>query len=185
MTRNRLIAIGAVAAAGLVAGLLAFFLTRDSNPSVAHVNSQAIKRDQLDTAVEHFRVQYKEEGQPFPDEKSPNFRALQNRLVGLLVYRAEIDQAARRLGIAISDIQVLRKLNENSEGEEHATDPFAYDTVKSELQYERIYAHVTQGVTAQTTAGLSARRNAAMSRFVAKLKRETKVRYEPGYSPGP
>lgn len=185
MTRNRLIAIGALAAAALVAGLLAFFLTRDSNPAVAHVNGQAVTRDQLDTAVEHFRVQYKEEGQPFPGENSPNFRALRNRLVALLVYRAEIDQAARRLGIAVSNIQVLRKLNENSEGEEHPTDPFAYDTVKSQLQYERIYAHVTQGISAQTTAELSARRNAAMSKFVQKLKRETKVRYEPGYAPGP
>ena len=32
---------------------------------------------------------------------------------------------------------------------------------------------------------LSARRNQAMAAFLARLKRETKVRYEPGYEPGP
>src|ERR1043165_2678628 len=53
MTRNRLIAIGAVAAAGLVAGLLAFFLTRDSNPSVARVKGKALTRDPLGTVVGH------------------------------------------------------------------------------------------------------------------------------------
>lgn len=185
MTRNRLIAIGALAAAGLVAGLLAVFLTGHSNPTVAHVNSQAIKRDQLDAAVDHFRAAYQAEGKLFPAENSPNFHALRRRLVALLVYRAELDQAARRLGIEVSNIQVLRALNANSEGEEHPTDPFAYDTVKSQIQYERIYAKVTARISASTTAQLSARRNAAMNRFVAKLKRETQVRYEPGYAPGP
>jgi hypothetical protein len=185
MTRDRLIALGALAAAGLLAGLLVVFLTGHSNPAVAHVNGQAVKRDQLETAVDHFRKESEAEGKPFPDEKSPNFRALQGRLVGLLVYRAELDQAARRFGIAISNIQVLRKLNENSEGEEHPTDAFAYDTVKSQLQYERIFTQVTRGISAPTTAQLSARRNAAMSKFIAKLKRDTQVRYEPGYAPGP
>jgi hypothetical protein len=186
MTRTRLIAVGALAAAGLVAGLLVLLLRGgDSNPTVAHVNGQAIERDRLDAAVDHFRKQYEEEGKPFPDEKSSNFRVLQNQLVGLLVYRTELDQAARRRGIAVSNIQVLRKLNENSEGEEHPTDPFAYDTVKSQLQYERIFTQVTAGISAPTTAQLSARRNAAMKAFVEKLKREAKVRYEPGYAPGP
>ena len=185
MTRTRVVVIGALAAAGLVAGLLFVFLGGDSNPPVAHVNGQVIKRDKLDAAVEHFRKQYEAEGKPFPNEKSSNFRVLQRFVVGLLVYRAELDQAAKRFGIAVSNIQVLRALNTNSEGEEHDTDRFTYDTVKSQIEYERIYAHVTQGISAQTTAELSARRNAAMSKFVAKLKREAKVRYEPGYEPGP
>jgi hypothetical protein len=34
-------------------------------------------------------------------------------------------------------------------------------------------------------AELSARRNAKWTDFLARLQRETKVRYEPGYEPGP
>lgn len=186
MTRTRVVVIGALAAAGLVAGLLVILLGGgDSNPPVAHVNGQAITRDQLDAAVDHFRRQYEAEGKPFPDEKSSNFHVLQNTVVGLLVYQAELDQAARRRGIAVSNAQVLRKLKENSNGEEGPSDPLAFDTVKSQLQIERLFAQVTAGISAPTTAQLSARRNAAMKAFVEKLKRETKVRYEPGYAPGP
>jgi transposase len=39
-------------------------------------------------------------------------------------------------------------------------------------------------VKARTQAELSARKNATMKRFVDRLQRETKVRYEPGYAPG-
>ena len=59
------------------------------------------------------------------------------------------------------------------------------DTVKSQMLYERIYAEVTRRVTAPTTAELAARRNATMKRYIDRLKRETQVRYEPGYAPGP
>ena len=58
-------------------------------------------------------------------------------------------------------------------------------SVKAQLQYEGIYAKVASRVTASSSAQLSARRNEAMSRYLDKLRRETQVRYEPGYSPGP
>jgi hypothetical protein len=184
MNRKRLAVVTVIAAGGLLAGLL---LAQDghSNPAVAHVNDQTITRDQLAAVVEHFRKEYEAEGKPFPGEKSANFRALQNRLLGLLVYRAELSQAARRLGIRVMHIQVLRAMNAGSQGEEQNTDAFQFDTVKAQLLYERIYANVTEGISAPTTAQLSARRNAAMSSYIDKLKRETKVRYEPGYAPGP
>ena len=185
MTRNRVLVIGALAAAGLVAGLLVVFLGGSSNPAVAHVGDQAITHDQLATAIDHFRREYEAEGKPFPEEKSPNFRALQDRLVGLLVYRAELAQAAQRLGIRVTNLQVLRRMNGNSEGEEDATDQFEYDTVKAQLLLERIYAQVTRGITAPTNPELAARKNAAMKRYIDRLERETQVRYEPGYAPGP
>jgi SurA N-terminal domain len=184
MTRNRIAVVAVIAAGGLLAGLL-FARGGHSSPPVAHVDDQTITRDQLAAVVDHFRKEYEAEGKPFPGEKSSNFRALQDRLLTLLVYRAELEQAASRLGINISNIQVLRTLNANSEGEEHDTSEFAYDTVKAQLLYERIYAKVTEGISAPNTTELSARRNAAMTRYIDKLKRETKVRYEPGYTPGP
>ena len=39
-------------------------------------------------------------------------------------------------------------------------------------------------MTGSTEAQRSARRNRRMAEFVARLERETKVRYEPGYAPG-
>jgi SurA N-terminal domain len=187
MTRNRLLVIGGLAAAGLVAGLLLVFLGGDSNPPVAHVAGETISRDQLDVAVEHFRNEAKSEGTPFPDESSDRFRAIRNRLLGVLVYRAELAEAAKRLGVRLTNVEVLRRMNAGSGGEEDAqsSDRFQYDTVKAQMLYERIYATVTRSVTAPTTAQLAARRNAAMKRYIDRLERETQVRYEPGYAPGP
>ena len=54
----------------------------------------------------------------------------------------------------------------------------------TQLRYEAVFARVTKGVTGSTEAQRSARRNRRMAEFVARLERETKVRYEPGYAPG-
>jgi SurA N-terminal domain len=186
MTRKRLVVLGgvALAAGGVALGLV--LGGSDSNPPVAHVGSDTIRRDQLDVAVDHFRLAARDEGTPLPDEQDPRFRVLRNRILGVLVYRAEIAQAARRLGIGVSNIQVLRRMNQNGEGGEGpSADQFTHDTVKTQLLYERIYADVTRGITAPTTAERAARRNGAMKRYVDRLERETKVRYEPGYAPGP
>jgi hypothetical protein len=180
--------VAAVAALVLVAGGIAlglFLSQRHSDPPVAHVGSEKITRDQLEVAVDHFRKEAEKEGTPFPDEKSGRFRILRNHLLSVLVYRTELAQAATRLGVGVSNIQVLRRMNANSEGEEHNTDQFTYDTVKSQMLYERIYADVTRGLSAPTAVALAARRNAAMKRYIDRLKRDTKVRYEPGYAPGP
>jgi SurA N-terminal domain len=186
MTRKRLAVVALLAAAGIVAGVL--LSTRHSNPTVVHVGSGKITLDELETAVDHFRQQAEKEGTPFPDEKSARFRGLRNHLLGVLVYRAELGQAAERLGANVTDIQVLRRLNgakEPGEGEDQSSDQFEYDTVRAQMIYERIYAQVTHGISAATTAELAARKNAAMKRYVDRLKRETQVRYEPGYAPSP
>jgi outer membrane murein-binding lipoprotein Lpp len=182
----RLAAVAVVVGAGILTGLL--LRGGHSNPVVAHVAAETITRDQLEAAVDHFRKDAKQEGTPFPDEYTARFRAFRNRLLGVLVYRVELSQAARRLGVSVSRAQVLRRLNGSSqsgEGSEQGSDQFEYDTVKAQMLYERIYAGVTRHITAPTTAQLSARKNAAMKRYVDRLERETQVRYEPGYAPGP
>ena len=183
MTPLRLAAVAVLAAGGIVAGLL--LRGGHSNPAVAHVGAEKITRDQLETAVDHFRNAAKQEGTPFPDEKSARFRTIRNRLLGVLVYRTELAQAAGRLGLRVTNIQVLRRMSPNSEGEESTTDRFQYDTVKAQLLYERIYAEVTRGISAPTNPELAARKNASMKRYIDRLERDTQVRYEPGYAPGP
>ena len=183
MTRTRLAVVAVLAAGGIAAGLL--LSGGHSDPPVAHVGGEKITRDELEATVDHFRQEAKNEGTPFPDENSARFRSLRNHLLGVLVYRAELAQAARRLGLRVTNIQVLRRMNPSSGGEESTTDRFQYETVKTQLLYERIYANVTRGISSPTTAELTARKNAAMKRYISRLERETQVRYEPGYAPGP
>lgn len=185
MTRTRLAVVAVLAAGGITAGLL-LSSGGNSNPAVAHVGGETITREQLETTVDHFRKAAESEGTPFPDEKSARFRAIRNRLLGVLVYRTELAQAARRLGVHVTNIQVLRRMGPNAEGEEvGSTDRFQYETVKAQLLFERIYAKVTRGINAPTIPERVARKNTAMKRYIDRLERETQVRYEPGYAPGP
>jgi hypothetical protein len=86
--------------------------------AVAHVGGEPVTEEQLDAVVAHFRNEARREGKRFPEEGSPAFRLTRNRLLGLLVYRTELEQAARRLGVAVSDDDVSRRLPAAQSGEE-------------------------------------------------------------------
>jgi hypothetical protein len=153
--------------------------------AVAHVGGEPVTKKQLDAVVAHFRDEARREGKQFPEEGSAAFRQARNRLLGLLVYRTELEQGARRLGVAVSDDDVSRRLPASQGGEEGDLpgDSFPRDTVRAQLLYEGIFRRVTRDVKAPTAAELSARRNRAMAEYVSQLQRETKVRYEPGFAP--
>jgi hypothetical protein len=159
----------------------------NGNPTVATVGGEAITQKQLDAVVAHFRSEAQREGKTFPDEGNAGFKPLRNRLLGLLVYRAELRQAAERLGVKVSEGEISKRLVTPTGGEQEggSGDTFPRDSVAAQLLYERIFDRVTRDVKAPTLAELSARRNKAMADFVARLQRETKVRYEPGFAPGP
>ena len=158
----------------------------NGNPTVATVGGESITQKQLDAVVAHFHSEAQREGKSFPDEMSAGFRPLRNRLLGLLVYRAELRQAADRLGLKVTDSEISRRLATPAGGEQEGNsgDTFPRDSVASQILYERIFDRVTREVKAPTQAELSARRNQAMADFVARLQRETQVSYEPGFAPG-
>src|SRR5918912_2166642 len=83
--------------------------------TLAAVGKQPITREQLDRVVEHFSEEAKREGKPFPPEDSPRFRSLRRSLLGLLVYRAELDQTARRLGVRVTKDEIERRLSGGGE----------------------------------------------------------------------
>ena len=152
--------------------------------TVASVGEATITRDELDRTVAHFDEEARREGRPFPKKGSEGFDALRNRLLGLLVYRAELALEAKRLGVRVSDFEVARRLELGSPGEEGETgDEFVRETVRSQLLYERIFRKVTRGIRGASPAA-SARRNARMTRFLLRMRGRYRVRYEPGYAPG-
>jgi hypothetical protein len=158
----------------------------NENPTVAKVGGESITREQLDAVVAHFRSEAQREGKSFPDEQSAGLKQLRNRLLGLLVYRAELRQAADRLGVKVTDGEISKRLATPAGGEQEGSsgDTFPRDSVASQILYERVFDRVTRDVQAPTQAELSARRNKAMADFVARLQRETQVHYEPGFAPG-
>jgi hypothetical protein len=152
--------------------------------AVAHVGGRPITKSQLEAVVAHFRTEAQQEGKPFPAESTDAGKRTRNRLLGLLVYRVELRQAARRRGITVAPLQVLKRLQVSAGSEEANRDSFAYGSAETQLLFEAIFSKVTSNVKAPNRTELAARRNAAMTGFVTRLQREATVRYEPGYAPG-
>jgi len=156
--------------------------------TVAEVGGQQVTQQQLDALVQHFRREAQQEGKDFPREGTKPFVQLRNQLLGLLVYRTELQQAAKRLGVTVSDSQVNERLGAAPAGGEKEGDTngdtYARDSAEAQLLTEGIAAKVMRGVSGKTIAERTARRNAALATFLARMQRETNVRYEPGYAPG-
>jgi SurA-like protein len=156
--------------------------------TVAEVGGQKVTQQQLDALVQHFRREAQSEGKDFPAEGTATFLQQRNQLLGLLVYRTELKQGAERLGVTISGDELSKRLAAAPAGGEEEGDTngdtFARDSAEAELLKEGIAANVTRGITGKTLAERSARRNEALAKYLARLQRETTVRYEPGYAPG-
>jgi hypothetical protein len=178
--------VKALAILALCAVLLAGCGGSGGDKAVAHVNGDAITRDELDVVVDHFRTKAQSEGKSFPEEGTAAFEQTRNQLLGLLVYRTELRQAAHRLGVEVGPDEIGKRLAATGAGQEEGSKPdeFARDAVEVQLLTERISAKVTRGVTGATPAETAARKNQKLRTFLARLQRETKVSYEPGYAPG-
>ena len=156
--------------------------------AIAHVGKQTITKEQLERTVEHFREEAKNEGKPFPAEGSAGLKQAEDRLLALLVYRAELADQAQTMGIRVADDQVEKRAGAG--GSEAEADKegraFARDSVRAQLLYEAIYSKVTASAAGNTPQA-AAKRNRLATRFIERMKRDyakNKVRYEPGYAPG-
>src|SRR4051794_8134601 len=90
--------------------------------TVAHVGGQQITQQQLDALVQHFRREAQVEGKDFPQDGTQGFVALRNQLLGLLVYRTELQQAAARLGVEVDQDAVDQRLAAAQSGGEEEGD---------------------------------------------------------------
>jgi hypothetical protein len=161
---------------------------------IAFVGDTAITREQLGAGIEQLRADRRRKGEveEFPEPGSPGYRRLRDSVLGLLVFRAELQHSADRLGIAVDDDEVeqLIEAGGGAPGEDEPgslgreASAFARDSIRAQLLYQRIYERITHEISAPTPAARSARRREEMSRFVARMRREARVRYKPGYAPG-
>jgi hypothetical protein len=172
--------LGVLGATALVA-----VATGCGSTAVARVGGATITRDQLEQTVEHFREEAQREGRAFPEEGSPAFPPVRNRLLGLLVYRLQLQQAAAGLGIAVGDDQVEQRLESSSPAEEDRdAQAFAAASVRAQLLTEAVYRRLADRIRAASAEDRQARRNAALQRWLARLPSRFPPRYAKGYAPG-
>jgi SurA N-terminal domain len=69
---------------------------------LATVGDRQITRAQVDRLVEHGREEATREGASYPEKGSDAYRALEREGLSILVARAQLEQAARELGVTVS-----------------------------------------------------------------------------------
>jgi hypothetical protein len=175
----------------LLLGIAALALTAcegEGKQAVAHVGKQTISKAELERTVEHFAEEAKREGKPFPKDGSPGFHDAEDRLLRLLVYRAELADQADAFGVKVDNDLVEQRLASGGtaeEGKDKEGEAFARESVRTQLLYEAIFRKVTAKVSGSSPEA-AARRNRVAGRFIERMKQQyaSKVRYEPGYGPG-
>jgi hypothetical protein len=100
--------LAALGALGLV--VLAAGCGGTGSKTLATVAGERITQQQVDALVARARDEARNERQDFPDRGSEVYRELQQQALAMLVYRVQVETAARRLGIAVTDEQARRSL---------------------------------------------------------------------------
>ena len=88
-----------------------------SDPVVAHVAGQEIRKSAVDDAVTHFRTEAKREGHDFPEPGTNRYRAVEQQLLNVVIFRTEYEIAAARLGVHVTDAQAQRRLAASTSGD--------------------------------------------------------------------
>lgn len=199
-----------IAASTVILGTLAAGCgtSNSDDKPVAFVADRVVTKGQLDAALEHLREEAIREGRT-PELGDPDSRAARNHLLVLLVYRAQLDEAAARLHIHVSEEQVDARVAElaESKGEEaEKDDEFARSTARAQVVYGEIYNRVTRNVRVsdfdvkhylraagipnakRATVGarlLADKRNRTMRRWIIETDRRLapRIHYAPGYTP--
>jgi hypothetical protein len=174
----------------LVAGAAIVLKLRGDDPWAAKVDGKRISQRQVDRLAAYAADEARVEGRDVVKPGTPAYTQLERQGIDLLVYHEELRQSAAALGIHVTDADIQKRLGPPAaagEGEEvsgllvggaPARRAFVEESVRGELLYRKIYDSVTKDVAHDDT-----KRNAAMARWVARMKQRYagKVEYAPRF----
>jgi parvulin-like peptidyl-prolyl isomerase len=113
--------------------------------AAAVVGDTTITKAQLKQALGEVQATYKNRRQPFPKTSSPQYKALQDQLVGFLVQNAELEQKGKDLGVTVTPQEIKARIAQVKQQLFHGSD----------TQYRQ--ALKQQGLTEQTYIEMSVR----------------------------
>src|SRR5438067_12680941 len=125
--------------------------------SVAKVSGQTITQKQFDDLLDQAKRSYKSQHKPFPAAGSTEYKQLKDQAVAYLVQRIEFQQEAQKLGIAISDKEITKRLKKMKKQyfggkdsqyqaqikKQGLTDAQVRDDIRAQLGQEKIFKKVT------------------------------------------
>jgi hypothetical protein len=143
--------------------------------TVARVGDEKISEEKVEQLVEHFEEEFQREGKEFPEQGSEGYEAAERRLLGLLVLRAQLEQAAEKLDIRIDEEEVEERLkrsteaSEEGEGEEGEGEAYFENAMRIQLVREKVAAEL---------GGID-----ELNEWIGKARTTIPVEYEEGWSP--
>jgi hypothetical protein len=81
--------------------------------TVARVGGHEITQHDVNQMVDFYKVEVEQAGHELPPKSSDSYHFLEQRLLGLIVYRYELEGAAAKLGVHLSDAEVEAQLKRN------------------------------------------------------------------------
>jgi len=125
--------------------------------AVAKVNGHTITQEQFNTLLNQAKKSYTSQKKKWPAAGTPEYDTLKNQAVAYLVQREEFQQEADKLGVAITDADVDKRLKQikkqyfgGSEArykkqltQQGLTDAQVRDDIKAQLVQEKIFKKVT------------------------------------------
>src|SRR4029078_271087 len=120
--------------AGVVCAAAALAAGCGVSDSVAHVGSATIGKTDLADAVDHFQQEAEAEGRPLPDKGTSGYRTVERQALALLVYRSELLQSAKKLGVGVSESEVESRLTGASAGDEESG-PVGREPLRARVAY--------------------------------------------------
>jgi hypothetical protein len=67
----------------------------------ATVNGTKISREHVEGVLDHAKEEFGREGKTFPEPGTVEYRQLRSQALALLVYREELEQSAKQLGVTV------------------------------------------------------------------------------------
>jgi FKBP-type peptidyl-prolyl cis-trans isomerase (trigger factor) len=141
--------------------------------TVARVGDEKISEEKVEQLVEHFEEEFAREGREFPAKGSAGYETVERQVLRLLVFRAQLEQAAAKLGIEVDEEEVEERLSQSEEaaeeGEGEEGEAYFENAMRIQLVREKVAAKL---------GGIE-----ALNDWVAQARKEFPVEYEEGWEP--
>jgi hypothetical protein len=171
----------AVAAVLLLAGC-------GGSSGVARVGGRTISKTQVDQLVARGADEARNENRAFPAAGSADYRGLEQEALGMLVEQAQVETAAQKLGVVVSDAQVRADLVGRMPEERKGTLERFFEGARGLVglgENEPDRAVLQEDVRMQLTLrALETRLGAGrLPAWIARARRATPVSYARGWAP--
>jgi len=168
-----------IARSALIVVLLALATGCGGDETVARVNDREISEADVERVFEHFEEEAAREGRELPEEGSEAQHNLERNVLGLIVFRLQLEEAAAKLGIELDEEEVEARVHDAEEGEGEVEGEAGEDAKAAEAYFEN--AVTIQLLRERVAAELGGAD--ALDAWIEQARKDFPADYEEGWQP--